>query len=131
MKKIAFTFGDFDCFNDSHLNLIKEMRKIVVPEKEVIVVLIDDYASFVNNRTFPVQDLHRRADNLAYFVKDVVFCYSEDPTGTFGNLLERIKSAGANPVYVGYDDNKDFKGREVLKSYGVPIKFIKKSNEKT
>lgn len=130
MNKIAFTFGTFDCLNDSHLHLIKEMRKIVVPSKEVIVILVDDYASFVMDRRFPVQDLHRRQNNLSYFVKEIVHCYTEDPTGSFANILERIKAAGASPVFVAYDDNKDFPGRELLKTHGVPIKFIKKQNDK-
>lgn len=130
MRKIAFTFGDFDCINRDHLHLIKEMRKIVMPDNEVAVVLVDDYASFVINKKFPIQDLARRSNNLQFFVKEIMYCYSQDPSGSFQIMLDRIKTAGAQPVFVYYDDNKDFVGREFLKLHNVPIRFIKKANGK-
>lgn len=131
MKKIAFTFGDFDCINQDHIHLIKEMRKIVMPDNEVSVVLIDDYASFVILKKFPIQDLNRRANNLSFFVKDIMYCYADDPSGAFMIMLDRITAAGAQPVYVGYDDNKDFPGRELLKERNVPVRFIRKQNAKS
>lgn len=130
MKKIAFTLGDFDCINQDHIHLIKEMRKVVMPDNEVAVVLIDDYASFVNSRKFPIQDLARRANNLSFFVKEIMYCYSNDPAGAFQIMLDRIKVAGAQPVFVAYEDDKEFAGREMLKKAGVPVRFIRKQNAK-
>ena len=130
MKRIAFTFGDFDCINQDHLHLIKEMRKIVMPDNELAAVLVDDYASFIINKKFPIQDLHRRSNNLSFFIKEIMYCYAQDPSGAFEIMLERIKTAGAQPVFVVFDDNKDFIGREFLKAHNVPIRFIKKPNAK-
>lgn len=130
MKKIAFTLGDFDCINQDHLHLIKEMRKIVMPSNEVSVVLIDDYASFVINKKFPIQDLERRANNLSFFIPDILNCYAQDPSGSLQIIIDRIKLSEAQPVFVIYDDNKEFIGRECLKQNNVPIRFIKRPNGK-
>lgn len=126
MKKLAFTFGDFDCLDQTHLHLIKEMRKIVVPNKEVVVVLLDDYGSFVNTNKFPIQDLYRRANNLSFFVKDIRQCSSPDPSAYFLAIIIKAKEAGLQPIFVIYDDNKDFTGRNTLKDNNVPVRFIKK-----
>jgi glycerol-3-phosphate cytidylyltransferase-like family protein len=128
MKKLAFTIGDFDCINQDHLHLIKEMRKVVMPDNEVVVVLMDDYTSFVMTKKFPIQDFERRANNLHFFIKDVRGCYCENPEATFAAVLNHAKQVGARPIFVAYDDNKEFKGRDVLKKYNVPIRFIKRPN---
>lgn len=126
MKKLAFTIGDFDCINQDHLHLINEMRKIVMPDNEVVVVLTDDYPSFVINGKFPIQDLTRRGAILSYFVKDISACLTSDPCNVFDMVIQRCKEIGAMPVFVSYDDNKDFKGKEFLKKNGVSIRFIKR-----
>lgn len=130
MKKLAFTIGDFDCINSNHIHLVKEMRKIVVPDNEVVVVLTDDYTSFVNTGKFPIQDFDRRATNLRFFVQDIRGCYNENPEATFRAVLQHAKILGMSPVFVGYDDNKEFKGRGFLKENNIPIKFIKKNYAK-
>lgn len=128
MKKIAFTFGDFDCINQDHIHLIKEMRRIVMPSNEVVVVLIDDYASFVLSKKFPIQDLQRRRNNLSFFVKNdsIVPCFGDNPEAIFQAIVDSAKSSGSQLIFVGYDDNKDFAGREFLKQFNIPIRFIKK-----
>lgn len=131
MKKLAFTIGDFDCIGQDHLHLINEMRKIVMPDNEVVVVLLGDYPSFVNNGIFPIQDYSRRANNLAYFVKDIRQCICDSPETAFKNVLDHAKQVGFMPIFVAYDDNKDFKGREFLKKNGVSIRFIKRQYAKT
>jgi glycerol-3-phosphate cytidylyltransferase-like family protein len=128
MKKLAFTVGDFDCINQNHLHLINEMRKIVIPDNEVVVVLVDDYASFVNSKRFPIQDYDRRQNNLSFFVKNIVKSIGQDPTGYFKEIIEQAKKNGYQPIFVGYDDNKDFKGREFLSENNISIRFIKKQN---
>jgi len=130
MKKLAFTIGDFDCINQDHLHLIKEMRKVVMPDNEVVVVLMDDYASFVNTKKFPIQDFDRRANNLRFFIKDIRGCYSESPEATFAAVLQHARQHELSPVFVAYDDNKEFKGRGFLRENKVPIRFIKKSYAK-
>lgn len=130
MKKIAFTIGDFDCLNDNHLHLIKEMRKIVMPDNEVVVVLLDDYASFIMNKTFPIQSYDRRENLLSYFAK-CLRCISTSPEKSFQVILDRAKGAGYLPIFVGFDDNKDFAGRDFLKKKGVSLRFIKKRYGKT
>lgn len=127
MKKLAFTIGDFDCINQDHLHLIKEMRKVVMPDNEVVVVLMDDYASFVNSGRFPIQDLARRKNNLTFFVQNIQECYSEDPSDSFETIVAFAKLNNLQPVFVAYDDDKDFKGRTFLKEHNISIRFIKKS----
>ena len=133
MKKLAFTIGDFDCIGQDHLHLINEMRKIVMPDNEVVVVLLGDYPSFVNNGIFPIQDYHRRANNLAYFVasSNIRQCISDSPETVLGYIINDAKCCGYMPIFVAYDDNKDFKGREFLKKNGVSIRFIKRQYAKT
>jgi len=128
MKKLAFTIGDFDCINQDHIHLIKEMRKIAMPDNEVVVVLVDDYASFVNTRKFPIQDIHRRKNNLSFFVKEssIRFSLSPDPGYAIETTIELAKNSGLQPIFVAYDDNKEFTGRDILKKHNVSIRFIKK-----
>ncbi len=130
MKKLAFTIGDFDCLNHNHLHLINEMRKIVMPDNEVVVVLLDDYASFVMNKTFPIQSYDRREELLKYFAKSLR-CISNSPETSFQVIIDRAKASGSLPVFVGFDDNKNFVGRDFLKKKGVSIRFIKKRYVKT
>lgn len=127
MKKLAFTIGDFDCINQDHLHLIKEMRKIVMPDNKVVAVLTDDYGSFVVNGVFPIQDMKRRQDNLSYFVKDIAWCFAGDYKTSFIGIINKCKAEGLMPIFVAYDDNKNFKDRDILKKNGVSIRFIKKS----
>ena len=128
MKKLAFTIGDFDCINQDHLHLIKEMRKIVMPDNKVVVILTDDYGSFVTTKKFPIQDMKRRQENLSYFVKDISWCFGGDSATSFIGMINNAKAEGLTPIFVAYDDNKEFKGRDVLKKYNVPIRFIKRPN---
>lgn len=130
MKKLAFTIGDFDCINQDHLHLIKEMRKIVMPDNEVVVILTDDYPSFVETGKFPVQDINRRRINLSYFVSNIPICYT-DVKLSLESILKHAKEEGKMPIFVAYDDYKDFKGREILKKNGVSIRFIKRQYGKT
>jgi len=123
--------GDFDCINQQHLHLIKEMRKLVIPSNEIAVVLMDDYASFVTARKFPIQDIHRRANNLMFFLKNIKLCFNPDPSLSFGSLIDDAKAKGLQPIFVTYDDDKDFQGRMFLKEHNVPVRFIKKPNAKT
>lgn len=129
MKKLAFTIGDFDCINQDHIHLIKEMRKIVMPDNEVVVVLMDDYPSFVVNGKFPIQDLNRRKINVGYFASNIPICYT-DVKLSLESIIEAAKKDGKMPIFVAYDDNKEFEGREFLKKNGVSIRFIKRNVKK-
>ena len=126
MKKIAFTYGDFDCLNMAHYHLVREMRKHILPDNEVIAVLPDDYASFVNCKCFPVQSIIHRQNNLSYLIKNVIVSYAADPSIIFQTLIDDAHKDGDRLIFVGYDDNKEFPGHEILRKANVPLRFIKK-----
>ena len=130
MKKIAFTLGDFDCINKEHLHLLLEMRKVCLPDNEATVILTDDYASFVINGKFPIQEVKHRMNNLNYFCKNIHICVDKNPVYLLSRTIEEIKRVQAKPIFVAYDDNKDFPGREYLKEQNITIKFIRKPNGK-
>jgi len=116
MKKIV-VIGAFDCLNRKQVNLIKEALKLSIG-KELIVLLYDDYEHFLDYGYFPCQDHKQRLDNLSYFIKpDQIM---KTPLGIF---LKRFDPKDC--LFVHYVDDKDFVGRDVLKEYGVSIKFIK------
>ena len=126
MKKIAFTYGSFDCLDRQHYHLVKEMRKLVLPFNEIVVIIPDNYVHFVQHKCFPIQSLEHRQENLAYLTKKIVVSYSLDINLVFNKLITDAELAGDKLIYVGYDDDKDFPGREFIKARNVPIKFIKK-----
>lgn len=126
MSKIIFTIDKFDCLNQSHFHLIKEMRKLALPDGEIIAVIFDDYSCFVNNRQFPIQDLSHRKNNLEFLVKDFLQCFTNDPSPVILALIDRAKKENKRLIYVGYEDNKSFIGRETLAKANISMRFIKK-----
>lgn len=127
MKKIAFTYGDFDCLGVADYHLVREMRKLVLPDNEVVAVINDDYASFVNRQCFPIQSLAHRQNNLSYLIKNIITSFAADPSVIFQTLIDNAKKSGDRLIFVGYDDNKAFSGNEVLRKANVPLRFIKKA----
>jgi len=130
MDKIAFTYGEFDCLNKHHFHLIKEMRKIILPDVFVNAVIADDYPAFVNNGCFPIQDLQHRINNLSYLCKNIHVSYSANPSAVFQSMIDEAIKKGQKLVYVGYEDNKEFPGRELLKKHNIPVRFIKRYGTK-
>lgn len=126
MKKIAITYGDFDCLSAVHYHLVREMRKFILPDNEVVAVIPDDYASFVNRKFFPIQALLHRQNNLSYLVKQILVSYAADPSAIFQSLITGAHKSGDRLIFVGYDDDKEFPGHEVLRAASVPLRFIKK-----
>lgn len=126
MSKIAITYGDFDCLNSSHFHLIKEMRKIVLPNNKVAVVIPDDYPIFVNRGYFPLQKLDHRIRNLSYLVKDIYNNFSTDPSKLFEWHIQEAKKENIRLVYVGYEDEKDFPGKKILQDNKITLRFIKR-----
>jgi hypothetical protein len=127
MKKFVFTAGVFDCIGANDFHLIKEMRKIALPDDGVIAsVLFDDYACFVNNRKFPIQMLEHRKHNLSYLINKISISYSHEPDRVFDELIREAKLNKAVPCFVAYDDDKEFVGRYYLRKFNVPVRFIKK-----
>lgn len=126
MSKIAITYGDFDCFNTDHFFLIKEMRKIVMPDNKLVVIIPDDYPAFFQKEYFPVQDINHRMKNLSFLVSDIRVCLSNDPNSLMFEIISNLKKQGDKVIYVGYDDNKDFPGKESVVKHKIPIRFIKK-----
>ena len=127
MSKIAITYGDFDCLNKLHFHLIKEMRKVSLPDNLIGIVLPDDYPVFVNTGHFPIQKMEHRFNNACYLCKAIHQSFSADPSSIFELLISEAKRLGDKLVYVGYDDEKDFPGKKVLQANNIPMKFIKKS----
>jgi len=123
--KLAITYGDFDCLNHNHFHLVKEMRKIVLPDNNIGIVLPDDYPVFVNKGRFPIQDLQHRLNNSAYLCKVIHQSMSADPSPIFKKIIEEAISRGDKVIYVGYDDEKDFPGRNIFANYHIPLRFIK------
>lgn len=128
MKKVVFTFGDFDCMDYNHYHLIKEMRKICLPDKEVIALVIGDYASFVLNKKFPVQRIDHRKNNLSYFLGSIRDC-ATDGIAEMSILISICKQENSRLIYVGYEDEKDFPGVNILKENGVSLRFIKRPKQ--
>lgn len=126
MPKVAITYGDFDCLGRDHFHLIKEMRKVVLPDNLLVVVIPDNYPAFVNKGYFPVQSLQHRIDNLSYLVKNVRTSFASDPSMIFEEHIADAKKLGDRLIYVGYDDDKDFPGRQTLSKHNIPIRFIKR-----
>lgn len=126
MNKIAITYGDFDCLGRKHFHLIKEMRKLVLPDNFVAAIISDDYPHFVNRGCFPIQALKHRINNLSYLVKNIQVAFSSDPSSVFLPMIEEAAKKGDRLIYVGYDDDQDFPGRKVLSQHHIPIRFIKR-----
>ena len=131
MSKIAITYGDFDCFNVDHSFLIKEMRKIVMPDNKLIAIVPDDYPAFFQKEFFPIQDIKQRMKNLSFLVDEIRICLSNDPTSLMFEVISNLKKQGHRVIYVGYDDMKDFPGKEAIIKHKIPIRFIKKYGQKT
>ena len=124
MKKLVVTIGRFDCLSQEHFHLIREMRKLALPDGDILVFLFDDYSCFVKDKKFPVQSLEQRGNNLNYLVKNIRFCFSDDPSSTIEAVVKAQKPDRL--LYAGYDDNKEFLGREALKKCNASFRFIKK-----
>ena len=126
MAKVAITFGEFDCLNASHFNLIKEMRKISMPDNKLVVVIPDDYVAFASNGFFPIQELEHRMRNIKFLVDKAQVCLSEDPTNMLDFLIDSIKKSGDRPIYVCYEENKNFIGKNAIEKHKIPMRIIKK-----
>jgi len=127
MKKLVVTIGKFDCLSQKHFHLIREMRKLALPDGEIAVIIFDDYSCFVRDKKFPVQSLEQRKNNLNFLVneKNVFTCFSNDPS----DILLSLKKAD-RLLYAGYDDNKEFLGRGALKERNASFRFIKQYGDK-
>lgn len=123
MSKNVFIAGAFDCINTNHLHLIKEAKKLTIPNGKVVVLLLADYTSFLVNKVFPVQPMLTRRKNLEYFITpdDILAVDTSD----YNKFLENNLANLEDYIYMHYDTDKEFLGREAMKKKGVTIKFIK------
>ena len=126
-NKIAITFDSFDVLDRNKKNLIHQMRKVAY-EGKVIVSIFDDFTTYSITGSFPVQELLLRKKNINYFVDSIEEIKDKEMfLENLEDYLEELKTEyGMKIVYVGYDDNKDFIGRSIIKKMGIPVKFIKK-----
>lgn len=127
MRKIAITYGDFDCLKKDHFFLIKEMRKIALPDNIIGIILPDDYPVFVHKGFFPIQDLQHRLNNASYLCKGIHQSMLVDPSAIIEKIIADANKFGDKLVYVGFDDEKEFPGKNILKANNIPFRFIKRS----
>lgn len=123
MANNVFISGAFDCIGVKHLHLIKEAKKLTIPNGKVVVLLLADYTSFLVNRSFPVQPMLTRRKNLEYFIKpDDILAVD---TSNYNKFLESSLANLEDYIYMHYDTDKEFVGRDAMKKLGVKIRFIK------
>jgi glycerol-3-phosphate cytidylyltransferase-like family protein len=125
MSKIAITYGDFDCFNTDHFFLIKEMRKIVMPDNKLVVIIPDDYPVFFQKEYFPVQDINHRMKNLSFLVSDIRVCLSNDPSSLMFEIISNLKKQGIKLFMLVMMTTKIFPARKHHKTKD-PNKVYKK-----
>lgn len=128
MPRLCFTSGNFDRFNQKDKDLLHQCNKSSYPDGEVYILVFDDYSIFDDEKVFPIHSLDKRIENLKLFIdnpKNIIPILKDDVEDAFINIVNKAQIKGLKPFYIVYDDNKQFKGREVLKNLGVPIKFIK------
>lgn len=97
-----------------------------MPNKRIVAFVPEDYACFILYNRFPVQSLERRVSCLSYFLENIDTLYSADISERIKSFVEKVRSQGGTPVFVNFDDDKEFPGRDVLREYEVSVRFIKK-----
>jgi glycerol-3-phosphate cytidylyltransferase-like family protein len=123
MSKNVLIAGGFDCFNTRHLHIIKEAKKLAIPNGRVVVLLFADYTQFVLQKTFPIQSVNNRRRNLEYFIKpeDIIVVDTSD----YEHFLDVALADLHDFIYMHYETDKEFSGRFAFKKNSVPVKFIK------
>jgi cytidyltransferase-like protein len=111
----GLTIGVFDCFHEGHFNLLIKLRNKC---DKLVVVVHDDYSTYLNKDRFPVQPLKQRIKNLkdVCVADKIIVCRKADPT----YLIKKIRP----DVYMRGDDWQDFPGREELEKQFVPVIFV-------
>lgn len=122
--KLAITCGTFDCLNKDHFHLINQMRKQVVPDGNVMVLLLDDYAVFRNENKFPIQSYQHRENNLNFLVKYVRRIVDVSPAAHLERFVSVSKTRNDRITFFAYSD-KDH-GVDMAKKLKIPVKIIKK-----
>jgi len=123
MPKNILIAGGFDCFSTRHLHIIKEAKKLTIPNGNVYVLLFADYTQFVLNKTFPIQHVNDRKRNLEYFIKpENIFVVD---TSDYNNFLDNILASFSDTTYMHYETDKEFSGRDIFRKHSMQIKFIK------
>lgn len=125
-KKVVFTAAVMDLFHEGHKNLLNKMREEAGEDGLVIVVLHDDYSTFLNKKRFPVQSLEHRAKNLvSTSLADNVFkAYQIEPIDVFKIIIEGYSSVKYELTFMRGDDWQDFPGRAFLEKRNIAIKLI-------
>lgn len=121
--KLAITCGTFDCLNPDHFHLIKQMRKNVVPDGNVMVLLLDDYAAFRVENKFPIQSFGHRSNNLNYLVKYVKQIIDVSPMSYLKAVNDLAQNRGDRVFFFAYSD-KDA-GVKEAQELKIPVKIIK------
>jgi hypothetical protein len=124
MSKNVLISGSFDIISLTDIHLIREAKKLTLKGGNVFVLLFADYTNFILFRSFPTQATMLRKNNLEYFVNpDNIEIIN---TSDYKGLLDKFLPSFQDVVYVHYNTDKEFIGRDIFKKYSIPIKFIKK-----
>lgn len=127
MAKNVLIAGSFDVISLRDMHLIKEAKKLTLNGGNVFVLLFADYTSFTLFKAFPIQEVKLRRNNLEYFINpdNIEIINTADYKGFLDKFLLTFKDV----VYMHYQSDKDFIGRDVFKKHSIPVKFIKEPKE--
>ena len=117
--RVVLSAAIMDMCHNGHINLLKELR---ANGDKVIMVLHDDASCYRIKGKIPIQNIKQRKKNLKItgLVDKIYVTKNEDPSDKFEKVLQRYEDV----IFIRGNDNKDFPGKWMLKSYGTPIKFI-------
>lgn len=121
--KLAITCGVFDCLNAPHIHLINSMRKQVLPDGNIMVLLFDDYATFRLKGVFPTQKYSHRESNLSYLTKYIKQIFNNCLAKDLKNIVNNARKNKDKIYFVAYDKND--LGVDIAKKLKVPVKIIK------
>ena len=122
--KVALTVGVFDMLHQGHVELFNKMLDLA---DELIVIVHDDYSTFLNKQRFPVQSLDHRLENIEKLLQGkvtVVRTYNSNPAAEISFVLhQQVQKYNRTVVYVRGDDWKDFPGKNTVEGFKVPIVY--------
>lgn len=127
--RLVFTAAVMDCFHEGHLNLLGEMRKLASVGQDtgqLVVMLHNDRATWLNKKRFPIQSLEQRIANLkaTHLVDQVWITEEQDPAAEFEQLVKTSEYA-FDIHFMRGDDWAEFPGKAKLEQLGIPIHIIK------
>ena len=123
--KIGLTAAVFDILHKGHFELLEEINKVC---DYVIVVLHDDYSTFLNKNKFPIQSLDHRLNNLMLtgLVDEIIPTFKKNPVNEFKKVLKEYE--GNEFIFMRGDDvwnGGKAPGVDYLEAHNIPIIYKK------